>query len=144
MKVRPRGTLMQPRQVRSAARVTPTCSHRAARGTIKKTMETKVVPELPMRKEVPVVGEHLRRLALQPVVVPWLRHPKVASLATTARSPGSSWIPLKKPWKSMHLWCEPGSHQKPWKSQRFCDFVTFGVRESCGLLLQWVICDAHP
>ena len=56
-------------------------------------METKVVPELPKRKEVPVVGEHLRRLALQPVVVPRLRHPKGASLATTARSPGSSWNP---------------------------------------------------
>ena len=54
-------------------------------------METKVVPELPKRKEVPVVGEHLRRLALQPVVIPWLRHPKGASLATTARSPGFSW-----------------------------------------------------
>ena len=58
-------------------------------------METKVVPELPKRKEVPVVGEHLRRLALHPVVVPQLRHPKGASLATTARSPGSSWIPFK-------------------------------------------------
>ena len=95
MNLRPRGTLMQPKQVRSAARVTPTCSHRAARGTSKKTMETKVVPELPKRKEVPVVGEHLRRLALQPVVVPRLRHPKGASLATTARSPGSSWNPLE-------------------------------------------------
>ena len=95
MNLRPRGTLMQPRQVRSAARVTPTCSHRAARGTIKETMETKVFPELPKRKEVPVVGEHLRRLALHPVVVPRLRHPKGASLATTARSPGSSWIPFK-------------------------------------------------
>ena len=58
-------------------------------------METKVVPELPKRKEVPVVGEHLRRLALQPVVVPRLRHPKGASLATTARSPGSSWNPME-------------------------------------------------
>ena len=95
MDLRPRGAFMQRRQVRSAARVTPTCSHRAARGTIKKTMETKVVPELPKRKEVPVVGEHLRRLALQPVVVPRLRHPKGASLATTARSPGSSWNPLE-------------------------------------------------
>ena len=95
MKLRPRETLMRPRQVRSAARVTPTCSHRAARGTIKKTMETKVVPELSKRKEVPVVGEHLRRLALQPVVVPRLRHPKGASLATTARSPGSLWNPLE-------------------------------------------------
>ena len=94
MNLRPGGTFTQQRQVRSAARVTPTCSHRAARGTIKKTMETKVVPELPKRKEVPVVGEHLRRLALQPVVVPRLRHPKGASLATTARSPGSSWNPL--------------------------------------------------
>ena len=46
-------------------------------------METKVVPELPKRKEVPVV-------ALQPVVVPRLRHLKGASLATTARAPGSS------------------------------------------------------
>ena len=44
-------------------------------------METKAVPELPKRKEVPVVGEHLRRLALQPVVVPRLHHPKGASLA---------------------------------------------------------------
>ena len=139
MSLRPGGTLMQPRQVRSAARVTPTCSHRAARGTIKKTMETKVVPELPKRKEVPVVGEHLRRLALQPVIVPLLRHPKSASLGTTARSPGSSWIPLKKLWKSMHFWCEPGSHQKPCKSKYFCDFVTFGCGEMCGLLLQWVI-----
>ena len=93
MNLRPRGTLIQRRQVRSAARVTPTCSHRLARGTITKTMETKVVPELPKRKEVPVVGEHLRRLALQPVVVPRLRHPKGAPLATTARSPGSSWNP---------------------------------------------------
>ena len=59
-------------------------------------METKVVPELPKRKEVPVVGEHLRRLALQPVVVPRLRHPKGASLATTARSQGSSWNPLER------------------------------------------------
>ena len=58
-------------------------------------METKVVPEPPKRKEVPVVGEHLRRLALQPVVVPRLRHPKGASLATTARSPGSSWNPVE-------------------------------------------------
>ena len=58
-------------------------------------METKVVPELPKRKEVPVVGEHLRRLALQPVVVPRLRHPKGASLATTARSPGSPWNPIE-------------------------------------------------
>ena len=95
MNLRPRGTLMQQKQARSTARVTPTCSHRAARGTIKKTMETKVVPELPKRKEVPVVGEHLRRLALHPVVVPQLRHPKGTSLATTARSPGSSWNPLE-------------------------------------------------
>ena len=95
MNLLPCGTLMQPRQMRSAARVTPTCSHHAVRGTIKKTMETKVVPEPPKRKEVPVVGEHLRRLALQPVVVPRLRHPKGASLATTARSPGSSWNPLE-------------------------------------------------
>ena len=58
-------------------------------------METKVVPELPKRKEVPVVGEHLRRLALQPVVVPRLRHLKGASLATTARAPGSSWNPVE-------------------------------------------------
>ena len=85
MNLRPRGTFTQRRQVLSATRVTSTCSHRAARGTIKKTMETKVVPELPKRKEVPVVGEHLRRLALQPVVVLRLRHPKGASLATTAR-----------------------------------------------------------
>ena len=70
-------------------------SHRAARGTIKETMETKVVPELPKRKEVPVVGEHLRRLALQLVVVPRLRHPKGASLATIARSPGSSGNPVE-------------------------------------------------
>ena len=90
MNLRPCGTLMQPRQVQSAAQVTPTCSHRAARGTIKKTMGTEVVPELPKRKEVAVVAEHLRRLALQPVIVPRLRHPKGASLATTARSPGSS------------------------------------------------------
>ena len=95
MNLRPRGTLMQPKQVRSTARVTPTCSHRAARGTSKKRMETKVVPELPKRKEVPVVGEHLRRLALHPVVVPQLRHPKGASLAPTARSPEPSWILLK-------------------------------------------------
>ena len=54
-------------------------------------METNVVPELPKRKEVPVVGEHLRRFALQPVVVPRLRHLKGASLATTARAPGASW-----------------------------------------------------
>ena len=46
---------------------------------------------------------------------------------------------IEKPWKSMHFWCEHCSHQKPCKSQYFCDFVTFGVRESCGLLLQWVI-----
>ena len=58
-------------------------------------METKVVPELSKKKEVPVVGEHLRRLALQPVVVPRLRHPKGASLATIARSPGSSWNPIE-------------------------------------------------
>ena len=90
MNLRPCGTLMQPKQVRGAARFTPTCSHRAARGTIKKTMETKVVQELPRRKEVPVVGEHLRRLALQHVVVPRPRHPEGASLATTARSSGSS------------------------------------------------------
>ena len=95
MNVQPRGTLIPPRQVRSAARVTTTCSHRAARGTIKKTMETKVVPGLPRRKEVVVVGEHLRRLAVQPVVVPRPRHPTGASLATTARSPGSSWNPLE-------------------------------------------------
>ena len=95
MNLRPCGTLMQPRQVQSAARVTPTCSHRAARGTITKTLETKVVAELSRRKQVPVVGEHLRRLALQPVVVPRLCHPMGTSLATTARSPGSSWNPLE-------------------------------------------------
>ena len=93
MDLRPRGAFMQRRPMRSAARVTPTCSHHAARGTNKKTMETKVVPALPKRKVVPVVGEHLRRLALQPVDVHRLRHPKGASLATTARSPGSSWNP---------------------------------------------------
>ena len=54
-----------------------------------------MVPELSKKKEVPVVGENLRRLALQPVVVPRLRHPKGASLATTARSPGSSWNPAE-------------------------------------------------
>ena len=59
------------------------------------TMETKVVPELPKRKEVPVLGEHLRPLALQAVVVPRLCHPMDTSLATTARSPGSSWNPLE-------------------------------------------------
>ena len=93
MNLRPRGALMQPMLVRSAARVTPTCSHRAAHGTIPKAMEAKVVPELSNRKEHPVIGEHLRRLALQPVVVPRPRHPKGASLATTARSPGSWWNP---------------------------------------------------
>ena len=100
MNLRPGGTFTQQRQVRSAARVTPTCSHHAVRGTIKKRMETKVVPEPPKRKEVPVVGEHLRRLALQPVIVPRLRHPKGASLATTARSPGSSWNPMENLGKS--------------------------------------------
>ena len=93
MNVQPRGTLIPPRQVRSAAQVATTCSHRAARGTIKKTLETKVVPELPRQKEVVVVGEHLRRLAVQPVVVPRLRQPWGASPATTARSPGSWWNP---------------------------------------------------
>ena len=109
MELRPRGAFMQRRQVRSAARVTPTCSHHAVRGTIKKTMETKVVPELPKRKEVPVVGEHLRRLALQPVVVPRLRHPKGASLATTARSPGSSWNPLQNLYEiyTLLVWALP-------------------------------------
>ena len=42
-----------------------------------------------------MVGEHLRRLALQPVVVPRLRHLKGASLASTARAPGSSWNPVE-------------------------------------------------
>ena len=95
MKLRPCGTLMQPRQMRNAARVTPTCSHRAARGTIKKTMGTKVVPELPKRKEVPVVGEHLRRLALQPVVVPRLRHHRPFTRILVES--------IGKPWKSMHF-----------------------------------------
>ena len=46
---------------------------------------------------------------------------------------------IRKPWKFMHFWCEPGSHQKLCKSKYFCDFVTFGCPEMCGLLLQWVI-----
>ena len=46
-------------------------------------------------EDVPVDAQDPRRLVLHPVVVPLLRHPKGASLGTTARSPGSSWDPLK-------------------------------------------------
>ena len=139
MDLRPRGASMQRRQVRSAARVTPTCSHRAARGTIKKTMETKVVPEPPKRKEVPVVGEHLRHLALQPVIVPRLRHPKGASLATTARSPGSSWNPVENLWNTCTFSLGAAQNKNLANRSTFAIFVTFGGSEMCGLLLQWVI-----
>ena len=130
MNLRPRGTFTQRRQVRSAARVTPTCSHRAARGTSKKTMGTKVVPELPKRKEVPVLGEHLRRLALQPVVVPRLRHPKGASLATTARSTGSSCNPLENLGNPC-IFCVGVAHTKNLVNH---STVTFGCHKMCGLL----------
>ena len=126
MNLRPRGTLMQPKQVRSAARVTPTCSHRAACGTIKKALEAKVVPELSRRKEVLVVGEHLRRLALQPVVVPRLRHPKGASLATTARSPGSSWNPLENLGNSCTFSVGDPHTKNVANRSTFYAFVTFG------------------
>ena len=46
-------------------------------------------------EDVPVDVQDPRRLVLHPVVVPLLRHPKGASLATTARSPKPSWIPLE-------------------------------------------------
>ena len=46
-------------------------------------------------EDVPVDVQDPRRLVLHPVVVLLLRHPKGASLATTARSPKPSWIPLK-------------------------------------------------
>ena len=46
-------------------------------------------------EDVAVDIQDPRRLVLHPVVVPLLRHPKGASLATTARSPKPSWIPLK-------------------------------------------------
>ena len=46
-------------------------------------------------EDVAVDIQDPRRLVLHPVVVPLLRHPKGASLATTARSPKPSWIPFK-------------------------------------------------
>ena len=46
-------------------------------------------------EDVPVDVQDPRRLTLHALVVTVLRHPKGASLATTARSPKPSWIPLK-------------------------------------------------